>query len=67
MLIVPDADQSPYTVRIAITTAEVARLGAVKLISAMPVEAFIKTGDRTVISYLFKPLSDQMTRAFREN
>jgi HlyD family secretion protein len=32
----------------------------------MPVEAFIKTGDRRVMSYLVKPLTDQMQRAFRE-
>jgi HlyD family secretion protein len=32
----------------------------------MPVEAFVKTGDRTVMSYLMKPLSDQINRAFRE-
>jgi HlyD family secretion protein len=32
----------------------------------MPVEAFIKTGDRTVGSYLTKPLFDQVARAFRE-
>ena len=30
----------------------------------MPVEAFVKTGDRTVMSYLMKPLSDRMN--FRE-
>jgi HlyD family secretion protein len=45
---------------------EVARLGEVKLIPGMPVEAFVQTGDRTVISYLMKPLSDQLMRAFRE-
>jgi HlyD family secretion protein len=33
----------------------------------MPVEAFIRTGERTVLSYLTKPLTDQMTRAFRED
>jgi hypothetical protein len=27
---------------------------------------FIKTGDRKMLSYLLKPLSDQVTRAFRE-
>jgi HlyD family secretion protein len=32
----------------------------------MPVEAFIKTGERTVVSYLVKPLRDQITRAVRE-
>ena len=44
---------------------EVARLGAVALLTGMPMEAFIKTGDRKVLSYLVKPLSDQITRAFR--
>jgi HlyD family secretion protein len=32
----------------------------------MPVETFMKTHDRTVISYLTKPLHDQISRAFRE-
>jgi HlyD family secretion protein len=31
----------------------------------MPAEAFIQTGSRTMLSYLFKPLSDQFARAFR--
>jgi hypothetical protein len=26
---------------------------------------FIKTGDRTLVSYFLKPLTDQMNRAFR--
>ena len=46
---------------------EVTRLGAVSLVPGMPVEVFIKTGDRKVISYLVKPLSDQISRAFRED
>jgi HlyD family secretion protein len=45
---------------------EVARLGEVKLIPGMPVEAFVQTGDRTMLSYLIKPLKDQLMRAFRE-
>jgi HlyD family secretion protein len=31
----------------------------------MPLEAFIQTGDRTVLSYLMKPMTDQIARAFR--
>ena len=31
---------------------EVAKLGEVRLVPGMPVEAFIQTGDRTMISYL---------------
>jgi len=58
--------QNYYTARIAVSTNELAKLGDVKLVPGMPVEAFIKTGDRRVISYLVKPLHDQITRAFRE-
>jgi hypothetical protein len=29
-------------------------------------EAFIRTDERTMLSYLFKPLTDQARRAFRE-
>ena len=58
--------QSYYTIRVSIPPTEVARLGEVRLIPGMPVEAFVQTGDRTMISYLAKPLSDQLMRAFRE-
>ena len=57
---------SYYLVRIAVTDEERARLGSLKLVPGMPVEAFIKTGDRKVMSYLVKPLTDQMQRALRE-
>jgi HlyD family secretion protein len=58
--------QSYYTIRVSMSPEEVARLGDVKLIPGMPVEAFVQTGDRTMLSYLIKPLSDQLMRAFRE-
>jgi len=58
--------QSYYTVRIGLDPNEVARLGDVKLVPGMPVETFVQTGDRTVISYLAKPFVDQIKRAFRE-
>jgi membrane fusion protein, type I secretion system len=58
--------QSYYTMRVALPPEEVAKLGDVKLIPGMPVEAFVQTGDRTMMSYLVKPLQDQLMRAFRE-
>jgi HlyD family secretion protein len=58
--------QTYYTIRIAMPPAEVAKLGALKMVPGMPVETFVQTGDRTVISYLVKPLSDQLMRMFRE-
>jgi HlyD family secretion protein len=57
---------SYYTVRISIPPEQLARLKESKLIPGMPVECFIQTGDRTVISYLLKPLRDQLMRTFRE-
>jgi HlyD family secretion protein len=58
--------QSYYTIRVSMAPEEIARLGDVKLIPGMPVEAFVQTGDRTMLSYLAKPLHDQLMRAFRE-
>jgi HlyD family secretion protein len=58
--------QSYYTIRVSMPPEEIARLGDVKLIPGMPVEAFVQTGDRTMMSYLMKPLHDQLMRAFRE-
>ena len=58
--------QSYYTIRVSLPPEEVAKLGEAKLIPGMPVEAFVQTGDRTMMSYLIKPLRDQLMRAFRE-
>src|SRR3954447_24560778 len=55
-----------YTVRITLADSEIARLGGLRLVPGMPVEAFVKTGERTMLSYLTKPLMDQITRSFRE-
>ena len=57
---------SYYLVRIGIDPSEIARLGSVKLTPGMPVEAFIQTGERTLVSYLVKPLHDQLMRSIRE-
>jgi HlyD family secretion protein len=57
---------SYYTIRVSMSPEEIARLGEAKLIPGMPVEAFVQTGDRTMMSYLMKPLHDQLMRAFRE-
>jgi HlyD family secretion protein len=55
-----------YTIRLDVSPEEVARLSAVRLVPGMPVEALIQTSPRTVMSYLIKPLHDQLARAFRE-
>ena len=55
-----------YTVRIALALEEIAAAGDFRLVSGMPVETYIRTGDRTVMSYLTKPLADQVHKAWRE-
>lgn len=57
---------SYYLVRLTVPNEELKKLDALKLLPGMPAEAMIKTGERTALSYLVKPLSDQINRAFRE-
>lgn len=62
----PETGVSYYLARAAIAPSQVAKLNGLKLIPGMPVEAFVQTTERTVISFLVKPLSDQVLKAFRE-
>jgi HlyD family secretion protein len=59
--------RSFYRADITIDEGELARLpDGLALIPGMPVEAFIRTGERTPLSYLFKPITDYLAKAFRE-
>ena len=55
-----------YVADIDIPPAQFARLKGLKLVSGMPVESFIQTKSRTMLSFLVKPLGDQLKRAFRD-
>lgn len=61
------AGLSYYAVRIALSAASLQQAGSLELKPGMPAEVFLKTTDRTVLSYLFKPLTDQASRAFRSD
>lgn len=56
-----------YKVRVNISKTELARLSGLELLPGMPVEVFIKTEDRKVITLITKPFTDQLNRAFRQN
>jgi len=58
-------NEAYYAVRIRISDKEMARLEGLQPMAGMPVEVFIKTAPRTVVSYLTKPLREQLDRAFR--
>ncbi len=69
----PDASVDPttgvrfYSARIVLDDGQAARLdGGQKLMPGMPVEAFMATGDRTVLAYLIGPMEAQLSRALRE-
>ena len=53
-----------YTVRVTPPASERRRLGNLQLVSGMPVEVFLQTGSRTMMSYLLKPITDQLSRTF---
>jgi len=55
-----------YTAEIVPNEGEINRLGNVELLPGMPVETYIKTNDRSPLSYLLKPFADYFNRAFRE-
>jgi len=55
-----------YTIRVGVPESEVVRLGGLKLVPGMPVETFMQTQSRTVMSFMVRPLQDQLSRAFRE-
>jgi HlyD family secretion protein len=60
------ANAAYYDVRVALAAEEVARLGKLQLVAGMPAEVFLETGSRTMLSYLFKPMTDNLSRMFRE-
>jgi len=55
-----------YRAEIQPLPGEIEKLGDLTLVPGMPVEAFIRTEDRTPLSYLIKPFTDYLNRAFRE-
>lgn len=55
-----------YTVKIEIPADEISRLKGLTLVPGMPAEAFMQTDKRTVVNFLLKPATDQLSRAFRE-
>ena len=62
----PKTEQRFYTVRVSLDPKQIARLGSIKIVPGMPVEVFVQTGNRSALSYLLKPIDDQLSRAFKE-
>lgn len=56
-----------YNVQIDVSEAGAAQLVGLRLRPGMPVEAFVRTGERTLLSYLTKPLRDRTRVALAED
>ena len=58
---------SYYRAEVQLNDGEIAKLPAdMTLVPGMPVEAFLRTADRSPMGYLVKPLADYFAKAFRE-
>lgn len=55
-----------YTLHAHVTPEGMRKLGQLQVRPGMPVEVLVKTGERTLLSYLLKPLLDRMHGALRE-
>lgn len=57
---------SYFRAEVAIDAESMQALGNAALVPGMPVDVFIRTADRTPLSYLVKPFTDYLRTAFRE-
>ncbi len=55
-----------FRVQVVVADAELGRIGDVALVPGMPINAFLQTGERSVLSYLTQPMMDHVNKAFRE-
>lgn len=58
--------ESFYRIRVRMDGATLARSPQMALKAGMPAEVFVSTRNRSILSYLVKPLFDQIRYAFRE-
>ena len=59
-------DEPYYTLRAQVSDAGMAQLAGLQIRPGMPVEAFVRTGERSMLNYLFKPLLDRTHMALVE-
>lgn len=55
-----------YVARISLPASELAKVSGFSPTPGMPAEVMIQTAERTFFSYLAKPITDSMSRAFAE-
>ncbi|MFZ1815417.1 MAG: HlyD family type I secretion periplasmic adaptor subunit [Rhizobiaceae bacterium] len=66
-LVDPNSREPYYVARLEMAADLPEEIGRDQIYPGMPVDAFIKTGDRTFLEYLAKPIQDSFAKAFRED
>lgn len=64
-----DDNQNPdgyYLARVRVNKDELSKLGNFKIMSGMPADVIIKTGERTFFQYVFKPITDRLAHTLKE-
>lgn len=68
-----DLEQDPkqqippyFRARAELKSGEIEKLAEQRIISGLPAELHLQTRERTILSYMMKPLTDQIARTFRE-
>lgn len=66
-LVDPNGQSEHYLAQVEVTQDGLRLLGENRIQPGMPVEVIVKTGERTFMSYLVKPLTDRFARSFKED
>ncbi len=62
----PRTGESYYKIQVRVTAKGMRKLGENKVRPGMPAEVFVVTGERTMMTYLLKPIADRMHGSLRE-
>ncbi len=62
----PSTGQEHYIAYVQLVDDAQLKANGMRLVPGMPAEVFVSTQERTPVSYLMKPFTDQMNKAFRE-
>jgi HlyD family type I secretion membrane fusion protein len=62
----PRTGAAYYVAQVSVAPDDLSALKKLKLLPGMPVEVFVKTGERTPLAYLTQPLRDSLSKAWRE-
>jgi protease secretion system membrane fusion protein len=63
----PDAQAEYYLAQVELTPEGERMLGSLSIQPGMPVDVIVKTGERSLMSYFLKPITDRLAHAVRED